>query len=414
MAQLHSMAPLVNHLNTKYGVDFYVFLFAALFVFFLMFFSFDIAAEDKPVLFISPDEIKAGTLVAEENCVKCHGVSGESDQKNIPHLSGQHADYLFSQLIKFQSGERVAEKKQHAFRSLNESALQNVAIYYSVQDLSVRGQSKKSQSKKKVSPLQAGKLVAEICANCHGKTGNGTFSGMPRLTGKHQVYLVSAITAYKTGARKDAMMSMAAASLSTLDIENLALFYANQKPEGSEFKISGDASSGRELSSTCGGCHGEIGNSETPEIPSLAGQDPAYLIKAINAYKGGLRSHDVMRSAVEALTKKKISDIAAFYGSQSPKIPSIVQPQSVTQIAEKCDRCHGINGNSQDRFIPSISGQRESYLVLTLTAFKQGLRRNSMMTAMLEPLRDVDIDALAKHYTNKHRRAVVFADKICD
>ena len=379
-----------------------------------VFLSFEVVAENTSGLFISPEEIKAGRLVVEANCAKCHGLTGESEKHNTPHLSAQHADYLFAQLMMFHSGERIAEKQQHAFRSLNENALKHAAIYYSMQDLSLPSQSKKKKPKKKVSPLQAGKIAADVCANCHGKTGNGTFSGMPRLTGKHQSYLVSAITDYKTGARNDAMMNMAVASLSALDIENLALFYASQKPEKSEFKVSGDASAGRELSASCGGCHGEVGHSASPLVPSLAGQDSAYLIKAINAYKGGLRNHDVMRSAVETLTKKKISNIAAFYARQSPKVPDVVQPQTVIQIAEKCDRCHGINGNSLDRFIPSISAQSESYLILTLNAYKKNIRRNSMMMAMLEPLRDVDIDALAKHYAGKHRRAVVFSDKICD
>lgn len=369
--------------------------------------------ERQDTLFISPVEIKAGRLVAESNCASCHGISGVSERDNVPRLASQHADYLFAQLKLFQSGVRVPEKEQHGLRSLSEEALKHAAIYYSMQDLFVSDRSK-DKKVSKASPLEAGKAAAIVCESCHGKTGNGTFSGMPRLTGKHQAYLVSAINAYKTGERNDAMMKMATASLSSLDIENLSLYYAMQKPEGSKFKVSGDVTAGRELSAGCGGCHGEVGHSPSAEVPSLAGQDSAYLIKAIKAYKDGLRNHAVMRSAVEALTDKKIADIAAYFSTQAPKAPDVVLPLTVVQIAEKCDRCHGINGNSLDRFIPSISAQSEVYLVSALNGYKSGLRVNSMMIAMLEPLRDVDINALAVHYANKHRRAVIFADQLCD
>jgi len=384
---------------------------------FLVFFVLlvaDVAAKTKQdVLFISPAEIKAGRLVAESSCASCHGMSGSEDKNHIPRLAAQHADYLFAQLKLFQSGVRVPETKEHSLRSLSEEALKNASIYYSMQDLIVRDVTK-DKAASKMSPMEAGKAAATVCASCHGETGNGTFSGMPRLTGKHQTYLVTAINAYKTGERDDAMMKMATASLSPLDIENISLYYAMQKPEGSDFKVNGDAEKGRELAAGCGGCHGEVGHSPSSTVPSLAGQDPAYLIKAVNAYKAGLRDHAIMRAAVEALTDKNIADISAYFAAQAPKAPKVTQPLTAVQIAEKCDRCHGINGNSLDRFIPSISAQSERYLISTLTAYKKGLRSNSMMVAMLEPLRDVDINALAAHYANKHRRAVVFADQMCD
>jgi len=369
-----------------------------------------IAKKEMEPLFISPAEVKAGKVVAQANCAQCHGVDGSLIKDGQPNLAGQHADYLFSQLVAFQSGHRIASNGEHRMKSLKESALKNVAIYYSMLDLDNPSKKKKARKKNKMSPMEAGKKVAKKCQQCHGKTGNGTFSGMPRLTGKHQRYLVSALKAYKSGTRSDLMMEKAVVDLSENDIENLALYYASQKPISSNTNAIGDESKGREQSSSCGGCHGEVGHSVTVEVPSLAGQDPAYLIKAVNAYKKGLRKHSKMRSAVETLTEKNIANIAAFYAKQTPKIPEIVQPQSVEIIAEKCDRCHGVNGNSRDRVVPSIASQSEAYLVNAMVMYKEGQRGNSMMQLMLKPLRVVDINALATHYASKNRRSVIFVN----
>ena len=370
-------------------------------------------------VFISPLEVNAGEKIAEVQCASCHGLQGASQNKAVPHLASQHADYLYLQLRLFQSAGRIANDFSHSLDMLNQNALMQVAAYYSVQDLpsfSENQISKKAKSKKaRMSPVQAGKLAAEKCANCHGTTGNGTFSGMPRLTGKHQRYLVSAMKAYQRGDRVDAMMKMAMRSVSDLEIENIALFYANQKPvDNTKIKALGDAALGRELASSCGGCHGEVGHSGSNDIPSLAGQDAAYLIKAMNAYKKGLREHQGMRSAVETLTNKKVTDIAAFYAAQSALKPEVVEPEPVEEIAAKCDRCHGINGNSRDRMIPSISAQNEDYLVKAMIDYQQGRRVDTMMQAMLNALRGVDLDALAHHYSKKQRRAVVFVDQACD
>lgn len=76
-----------------------------------------------------------------------------------------------------------------------------------------------------------GKSISSSCAACHGADGNSSVPTFPNLAGQHEAYLVTAITAYKTGTRKAPMMQPMAAGLSDQDIKDLAAFYASQKPK---------------------------------------------------------------------------------------------------------------------------------------------------------------------------------------
>ena len=52
----------------------------------------------------------------------------------------------------------------------------------------------------------------------------------PNLAGQHADYLERALTDYKKGGRKNAIMAGFAAQLSAADIKALAAYYAAQKP----------------------------------------------------------------------------------------------------------------------------------------------------------------------------------------
>jgi cytochrome c553 len=78
--------------------------------------------------------------------------------------------------------------------------------------------------------VEAGKKkAAEVCAACHGADGNSQSPDFPRIAGQHADYLRKAIRDYKTGARKDPVMSGFANALTPQEIENLAAYFAMQK-----------------------------------------------------------------------------------------------------------------------------------------------------------------------------------------
>ncbi|HSS63935.1 MAG TPA: cytochrome c [Gammaproteobacteria bacterium] len=76
----------------------------------------------------------------------------------------------------------------------------------------------------------AGKSKAASCGACHGPDGNSANPMWPKLAGQHAAYLVKQLKAFKSGERKDPLMSPMAAGLSENDMEDLAAFYASRKP----------------------------------------------------------------------------------------------------------------------------------------------------------------------------------------
>ena len=82
----------------------------------------------------------------------------------------------------------------------------------------------------------------------------------------------------------------------------------------------GDASAGAAKSSVCAGCHGNDGNSAISGNPSLAGQEPTYLVQALKDYRAGTRKNAIMNGFAAELKDDDIADLAAFFSSQSGKL----------------------------------------------------------------------------------------------
>lgn len=66
----------------------------------------------------------------------------------------------------------------------------------------------------------------------------------------------------------------------------------------------------------CAACHGETGISRLSGTPHLAGQDEAYLRKALNDYRSGARKVAPMSSIANQLQPKDITAFAKWYAAQ--------------------------------------------------------------------------------------------------
>ena len=85
----------------------------------------------------------------------------------------------------------------------------------------------------------------------------------------------------------------------------------------------GDPAAGKSKNAMCIGCHG-IGGYKTvfPEVysvPKIGGQHAAYIVKALQEYKSGNRSHPSMRAIAASLSDKDMADLAAYYSSDAMK-----------------------------------------------------------------------------------------------
>ena len=170
----------------------------------------------------------------------------------------------------------------------------------------------------------------------------------------------------------------------------------------------GDAVAGKNAAGSCGGCHGDLGVSGSPATPSLAGQDAQYLVVALQAYKSGARADATMKGLVAALDDNTMKNMAAFYAAQEPKAPNVRKPLTTEEWTQRCDRCHGLNGNSTDPRSPMLASQRVDYLQKVLHDYRARTRKSTEMAAMSDGLSEDDIDNLAAHYARQKARAVLF------
>jgi cytochrome c553 len=356
--------------------------------------------------YAGPQEVAEGKRVAEKSCAGCHGADGIATAKGAPHLAGQRGAYLLLELRAYKAGARSDKSMEGAVKFLSDDALLAAAAYYASLDPAQPSAGKAAPAR--ADPMSAGKAAAAGCAGCHGDTGISKTAGMPSLVGLDPAYLATAISAYKNGQRKNDMMKSLVGALSDRDIKNIALFYALQKPAAAKTPVSGDQAAGKAAAAACAGCHGEQGVSANPAMPSLAGQDSQYFMAALQAYKDGSRADATMKGMAASLEDRDSKNMAAYYAAQQPQAPKVVKPLSTAEWVQRCDRCHGVNGNSTDPRAPALAAQRLDYLDKVLLEYKSGTRKSPQMAAMSSSLNEEDIAGLAAYYARQKPRAVIF------
>ena len=67
--------------------------------------------------------------------------------------------------------------------------------------------------------------------------------------------------------------------------------------------------------------------------------------------------------------------------------------------AAACAACHGADGNGAASIYPRLAGQHADYLLIALKRYKSGERQNPMMSAMVAPLSEQDMENLAAYFS---------------
>ncbi|HUX23313.1 MAG TPA: c-type cytochrome [Burkholderiales bacterium] len=359
-------------------------------------------------MFATSQDIAEGKRVAEASCASCHGLSGitKSKDKSVPNIAGQRPAYLYTELRVYQSGGRGNTPMNNAVKFLSDDALVKVAAYYANLD-PAQPAAGGGKTVPHTDPVSAGKAAASGCEGCHGAGGVSQTPGMPNLAGQDPKYIVAAVKAYKSGQRKNDMMKTLVSAITDTELDNIALYFAVQKPGKAKTPSTGNQEAGKTAAVACAGCHGEGGVS-IGTAPSLAGQDAQYLAAAIKEYKDGARNDQLMKAPAASVDAGTIKDLAAYYANQMPQKPNVRMPLTTQELAQRCDRCHGVNGNSTSPKIPALAAQRDEYLERVMHAYRRGDRRSALMNAMLDGVSDTEIEALAAHYSRQKARAVVY------
>jgi len=165
---------------------------------------------------------------------------------------------------------------------------------------------------------------------------------------------------------------------------------------------------------TCVACHGEDGVSQTPEIPSLAGQSSAAIYKQLHDYRSGARANPLMSPVAAQLEPRQLASVAVYYGRFARErtglggrdlpgdieIARLAREGDSARALPACDACH-VPGAGGPIETPVITGQNQAYLAAQLRAFKGGERQNDVyrrMRGVAGKLSEQEIDALARYY----------------
>ena len=160
---------------------------------------------------------------------------------------------------------------------------------------------------------------------------------------------------------------------------------------------------GRKVATVCANCHGEGGNSPKPDIPNLAGQNPAYLLEQIRKFGAGERKDQFMQGLIKVLKDEERVQIALYYAESKvpPGRADAAQAAKGKELFNKlCQRCHGDQARGNET-IPRLAGQRIPYLQTSITRYrdKTGERNNQLMSIATSTLKNEDITAIANYLT---------------
>ncbi len=146
--------------------------------------------------------------------------------------------------------------------------------------------------------VEAGATKTAACTGCHGPNGNSTSPDWPRLAGQSAVYIAEQLTLFKSQVRANPVMVPMASGLSEQDINDVAVYFEAQTPQGLEADPSywqagetlyrrGDKA--RNIPA-CIACHGPAGRGNLAAgYPALRAQQSVYVVKQLNDYASGAR-----------------------------------------------------------------------------------------------------------------------------
>lgn len=142
----------------------------------------------------------------------------------------------------------------------------------------------------------AGAAKAAPCAACHGADGNSAAPTFPKIAGQSARYIIKQVHDIKSDVRSVPAMKPTVEPLSNQDIEDIAAYFAAQKPSVNQAKKD-LAAKGEQIYRggirergipACTACHAPDGIGNSPAgFPRLGGQHADYIVAQLKAYRAG-------------------------------------------------------------------------------------------------------------------------------
>ncbi|HEY0852004.1 MAG TPA: c-type cytochrome [Bradyrhizobium sp.] len=174
----------------------------------------------------------------------------------------------------------------------------------------------------------------------------------------------------------------------------LALAFLASSASGQKFE---------ERIAPCLACHGDKGQSENANTPSLGGQQAPYALIQLFMFRDKLRTNEIMNEMAKPLSDddlRTFSDFIARLPKPAPPAdagdPARMQRGQAAADQYRCNACHNPDYSGKEN-VPRIANQREDYLARTLAEYKSNTRPgyDATMADVMAPVAPEQIADLA-------------------
>jgi cytochrome c553 len=158
-----------------------------------------------------------------------------------------------------------------------------------------------------------------------------------------------------------------------------------------------------ERAAPCLACHGEKGQSQTDNTPSLGAQQPPYALIQLFMFREKLRVFELMNEMAKALSDDDLRAFSDYLGSLPKPAPPAdagdparMQRGQAAADLHRCNTCHNPDFSGKEN-VPRIANQREDYLAKTLAEYKSNTRPgyDASMADVMAPVTPEQIGDLA-------------------
>lgn len=166
----------------------------------------------------------------------------------------------------------------------------------------------------------------------------------------------------------------------------------------------------KEKLANCLACHGEQGQSQIENLPSIGAQLPAYTLIQLVMFREKQRVSEAMNEAAKDLSDDDIRTLGDAVAALPPPKPPADPPdparfEKARDLAHQthCDVCHRPDFSGQQT-VPRLADQREDYLLKTLREYKSGARHayEPIMLEQVQPLDDAQLVELSYYLAHIH------------
>jgi cytochrome c553 len=157
---------------------------------------------------------------------------------------------------------------------------------------------------------------AEVCSACHGANGIPQQSAIPVIWGQRLGYLFIELRDFKSGFRKNELMSPIAEGLDHADLLPLATYFSQKKwPDLQQPPAAAAVAAQAQRANAsigCTGCHQEGYKGDSTQ-PRLAGQHHDYLAKTMAGFRSGARGNNPgMTDLMKATSEPDLAALAIY------------------------------------------------------------------------------------------------------